>query len=209
MDAETDNYIIATFALWAGDFKFCETLLKKIAPVKQYRKIPDSVEGPEQFIKYIAALRQRQLSQKKGEFEKLISHYRSKDIDLVSSSTVIETNHLRGVIWRLDDRHFRLLAYLQDLSWENGLFEKSIQLLIKVREKKISGLFIDTRHKPPTDSHYIRSWGLLGNPFITVHQSEIGLIEATAIWIEEELPKDFNHIQEKLEAVLKYLDEEN
>jgi len=58
MAAETDPFIIATYALWAGDFAYAEDLLREFSPPHRTPRVDaESVEGPETIIKAVGALR--------------------------------------------------------------------------------------------------------------------------------------------------------
>ena len=75
MAAETDSYIIASSALWAGDFEYFEKLLRAYSNPSDVEPIDQGAEVPEDFIRATGALRLRQLWQKRGEFKKLAREY--------------------------------------------------------------------------------------------------------------------------------------
>ena len=119
MGVDTDNFIVATFALWAGDFKYAETLLSRYSNAPALNGL---VESPDDLIRRTGALRLRQLRQKKGEF-KLLAAENGVRNPVQANPTVLETKHLRGAVWRIDAREFDLRAYLKDLSWEEHLLD--------------------------------------------------------------------------------------
>src|SRR6185295_2430040 len=117
MSVDTDNFIVATFALWAGDFEYAETLLSRYSNAAPLNGI---VESPDELIRRTGALRLRQLRQKKGEFKLLAAEYGLRN-PVAANPTILVTNHLRGALWRMDARELDLRAYLTDLSWEENL----------------------------------------------------------------------------------------
>ena len=123
MPAETDKFIIASFALWAGDFEYCEKLLRAYSNPSDVAPIEDGAEIPEDFIRATGALRLRQLWQKRGEFKKLTKEYGNQGVEITDKPTILETKHLRATLWRTGAREFMMQGYLKELSWQEGLFE--------------------------------------------------------------------------------------
>src|SRR6266478_2226201 len=108
MAVETDGFVIATFALWAGDFSYCEQLLREFSPPHDTPPIDDTAQSPEDFIRATGALRLRQLWQKRGEFKQFAAEFYDAGYQIADNPTVLETKHLRATVWRTAEREFLL-----------------------------------------------------------------------------------------------------
>src|SRR5215510_6748589 len=106
MAADTDKFIVAMFALWAGDFSYCDKLLREFSPPRRSPRNETEAHSPEDFIRISGALRLRQLWQKRGEFKKLASHYNRAGFEVTDEPNVLETKHLRATVWRVSEREF-------------------------------------------------------------------------------------------------------
>lgn len=203
----TDLYVIATFALWAGDVEYGQDLLRKLAPLREYGKLPEKVESSEELILYIAALRHRQLIQRKREYNNVVDNYRMQGFNLSAELLTVETRHLRGIIWRLGSREFQMYAYLTDLSWEPNLFRKAKRLISAFGEEKLPsyvGSESEIHAKSFTGSG--GSWIVTGNPFLQIHVSDLGLIEALGLWVKKKPPQDVDQIKKAFSSILHKLD---
>lgn len=212
MTAETDKFIVATFALWAGDFAFFERLLKEFSPPWNLRSPEGGVESPEDVIRATGALRLRQLWQKKGEFQKLIVEYRPQGIQIVEQPLTLQTRHLRATVWRTGEREFSMQAYLRDLAWEEELFARARREASRNRPPQ--------RRFPPGLSEAVGpaperlpgkalgdSWTVAGNPFLQIELTDLGLLDVSALWTELELPESGESITRPLFELLRVLDE--
>jgi len=209
MAAETDNFIIATFALWAGDFSYCEQLLREFSLSHDAPSLDQSVERPEDFLRATGVLRLRQLWQKRGEFRKLSLDYTGTDIEITDKPIILETTHLRATLWRTGEREFLLQGYLKDLSWQSGLFERAHVHLSGVAEKKDSILPADSAGTQAEGRPYMplgAAWIVEGNPFIQVELSDLGLLEASGIWTGSHLPESAELITGAFHTLLSTLD---
>src|SRR6266849_6341263 len=121
MPAETDKFVIATFALWAGDFAYAEGLLRETALPRLRSAAYERAESPEDIVRTTAAIRLRQLRRRRGEFRQLATD----DPRLVDQPLLIEGRHMRGTVWRVSARNFEMRAYLTDLLWERELFDRA------------------------------------------------------------------------------------
>lgn len=240
MVADTDKFIIATFALWAGDFLFFEKLLSTFSPPHRTVASERDMEEPEDFIRTTGALRLRQLWQKRSEFRKLAAEYSSERVQVTDTPMILETEHLRATLWRTGEREFIMQGYLKDLGWQDHLFTcareqaaKSIEPIPETpqeelklpRRKPKSSAQQTTSDIDPDDMsdedykelfHSIErppilplgaSWTQIGNPFIQVELTDLGLLEATGLWTEGRLPKKADSIVEPFMKVLRNLDE--
>jgi len=211
MAVETDEFVIATFALWAGDFSYCEKLLTKFSPPHNTPQIGDQAQSPEDFICATGALRLRQLWQKRGEFKQFAAEFYEEGYQIVDNPTVLETKHLRATVWRNGEREFLLQGYLKDLAWQDSLFELA---------RKEAGQ--TEKPRPPTAPQQPdlfereagaapvktlgASWIIAGNPFIQVELTDLGMIEATGLWLEPRLPDSAQPITAPFLRLLETLD---
>ena len=204
MAAETDAFVIATFALWAGDTQHADELFAQFAPL-QPRPLATltSIDSPIQVIAATAALRRRQLAAKTREFKRIVSKRSDELGGLTDAPAVIQTKHLRATIWRRSPRQFLMKGYLTDLDWESRLFtlaRKAAQTAV-ARKK-------GAKPTPSRESHegVGASWAVEGVLFIEIDVTELGQIEANAIWTRREFPPDASQIKAPFEALLQSLD---
>jgi hypothetical protein len=220
MTAETDKFVVASFALWAGDFEYFEELLRGYSNPSDVKSIEGGAESPEDFIRATGALRLRQLRQKRGEFKKLTREYGRQGAKLTDKPTVMETKHLRATLWRTGAREFLLQGYLTELSWQDGLFSRARHLAAAnehLKSKNVSPTSdaveeLDVFESTATRKSFTGSgtaWVVAENPFIQVELTDLGLIEATGIWIERELPDAAASITQPFLRLLQGLDDSN
>ena len=208
MVAETDKFIIATFALWAGDFAYCEKLLREYSPPYEAGSIDEGVRAPEDFIRATGALRLRQLWQKRGEFKKLAAEYEHQGVELTDRPIILETKHLRATVWRSGEREFFMQGYLKELTWQESLFtrasrEASTGKTPKARTDSQKFELFGSEAVKPLGS----AWVVTGNPFLQVELTDMGLIEASGLWTEPLLPESAEAITDTFLRLLKVLDE--
>jgi hypothetical protein len=207
MAAETDQFVIATFALWAGDFAYFERLVNEFSPPHHTPQIGDDVETPTDFIRATGARRLRQLWQKRGEFKRL-----TENLEITDRAEVIESEHLRGTIWRIEEREFLMQAYLKDLSWAESLFNLArlnARSPDSQKEIRSPNLHPELEWKTADDEAYHSpgsSWIVIGNPFIRVQLTEMGLVDARALWVERLLPMQAAEVIRPFSNVLASLD---
>jgi len=210
MAAKTDKFIIATFALWAGDFEYFEKLLREFSKPFNIPQIADAVETAEDVIRDTGARRLRQFRQKKGEFRKLVLEFAERGVEITDRPMVVEVTHMRGTIWRIGEREFVMQAYLKDLSWENDLFSRAAANAeskgnrddVAPKASDLSG------QSTEGDGYHSKgcAWVVFGNPFIQVHLTDLGLLEARGMWVERTLPEDAESITNAFVRVLGSLD---
>ena len=211
MPAETDKFVIATFALWAGDFAYVEKLLREFSPPHETSLIDEAAETPEDFIRATGALRLRQLWQKRGEFKKLTAEYLGQGVEITDTPSILETKHLRATLWRTGEREFLMQGYLKELGWQNGLFE--------LARREASGHEVSKTSLPSQSPYLLEpgaegeplkplgvAWTVTQNPFVQVELTDLGLLEATALWIEPRLPENAAAIKGPLLKLLEGLD---
>ena|SRR5579883_86574 len=213
MAAETDQFIIATFALWAGDFSYVQQLLERYSPPHDTPRIADSASKPEDIIRATGALRLRQLWQKRGEFKKLVEQ--DTDVQLTDEPIILETKHIRATLWRSAEREFFLQGYLKDLSWQGKLFELAHRQALNKDSPKVPvfDAVTDLFEREDEQLAFVTfmptgcSWVIAGNPFIQVELTDLGLLEAAGLWTEARLPRDAQAINNAFSKLLQSLDE--
>jgi hypothetical protein len=205
MSVDTDRFITAMFALWAGDFEYAETLLSDYT---NERPLNGAVESPEELIRRTGLLRLRQLRQKKGEFKLLAAEHDLRD-QVQATPDVLETTHIRGALWRLGPREFNLLAYLTDLQWQEQMlgFAREQAELYEHYEPATSG-----RRQRPLQRE-LRSmassgvaWTVTGSVLMQAHISDLCLLEVNGIWTLGGLPNTNEEIRGPFLKLLHALD---
>ncbi len=202
--SSTDAYIVARLALWAGDFDYAQNLLRDFAPLSKHGAMPDTVHNTEELIVYAAALRHRQLARRKGEFTQLAETISVPDGSLTPQPLVIATRHLRAAVWRVGARQFQMRAYMSDLTWEAELFRLSRAQVRELPEPSPPPRSAQPRHFVPLGTAWLRP----GNPFVQIAISDLGLIQADALWTEAGAPVEFRPFHEAFKAVLESLENE-
>ena len=207
MAAKTDDFIVASFALWAGDFSFFEKVMKDFSPPWETSSIERGVDSPADVIRYVGALRLRQYWQKKGEFKKLAAEYEEQGLHIDETPYVLEVQHLRAAVWRISEREFAMYAYLSDLTWEKQLFERAQKEARNNEPVKNNVLQLPAGfHRHESVKGLGVGWAVIGNPFLQVELTDLGLIEVSAIWTEQRLPENAEAVTGPLLKVLRSLD---
>jgi hypothetical protein len=206
MSVDTDNFIVATFALWAGDFEYAETLLKRYSNAPA---LNGAVESADDLIRRTGALRLRQLRQKKREFKLLAAEHGLRN-PVQAKPTVLVTNHLRGALWRLGAREFELRAYLIDLTWEESLLrlahneadqhERSLESV----EQRDSSLGFGDNQAPRTTRGV--AWTVTGSLLLRAQLSDMCLLEVNGLWTEAKLTNTDEEIKGPFLKLLHALD---
>lgn len=217
MAAETDKFIIASFALWAGDFEYFERLVRESCHNGDVTPIERGATTPEDFIRATAALRLRQFWQKRGEFKRLTADYDGSGIKITDKPTVLETKHMRATLWRIGAREFLMQGYLTDVTWQGELFALARRLAGNPKSPKRKGIaprsdmpetvdMYDTEPREESFDGLGAAWVVAENPFIQVELTDMGLVEATGIWTREELPDADSAITQPFQRLLQKLD---
>lgn len=215
MAAETDKFVIATCALWAGDFAYFEELLQEFSPPHVTPPIDDGAKVPVDFIRATGALRLRQFWQKRGEFKKLAAELSRQGIDLTDKPAILETKHLRATVWRVGEREFQFQGYLTDLAWQEALFMNAHREAARTGPLKAplapplpaqSDLF-----KQGTEDDMWKSpgigWVIPADLFIQVELTDLGLIEGMGLWVKPSLPREAEEVAAPFQRLLNALDE--
>lgn len=208
MAAESDAFVIATYALWAGDLCYAAQLLEQYSPPHRTAPITrEGIESPEAIIKATGALRLRQLRQKRGEFDWIARDQPQTDIKLTDTPTILTTKYLRACLWRRDEREFVMRGYLTDLRWERKLL--SLAQTAASRERL-------ARPDVGQNEQYLQSveaglplggsWAVEGKLFIRVNVNDLAQIKAIGLWPHISLPAQASDVTRSFSAILDYLD---
>lgn len=209
MAAETDTFVVASAALWAGDFYHFETLMRKFVSQRGPRSSREEMTDPEAIIITTGEIRLRQLWQKRGEFRKL-ANSQSRDGDILTDKPIIlETVHLRATLWRTGAREFLMQGFLTDLGFGNRFFENA-RMVAKVAGGSATPSKLGNWESPEVRGEVKMplgaSWYVPGDLSIQVELTDMGLLEAAGMWTERNLPDDARLISGKFENVMLSLD---
>jgi len=215
MAAETDKFVIANYALWAGDFEYFEELLRAFSPPHETPPVDGRAEDPVDFIRATGALRLRQFWQKRGEFRMLAGELAGQGMDLTDKPTVLETKHLRSTIWRIGEREFHFQGYLTDLAWQENFFENAHREAAKAGPPKKNIvppqpaqndlIELEDSEREPIRSLGVR-WEIPADLFIQVELSDLGLLEGIGFWVKPGLPPHVEAITAPVMRLLTVLD---
>jgi hypothetical protein len=214
MAADHDPFLIASFALWAGDFRYFETLMRKFASPRQTLSLLEGIDSPEDIMRAVGTLRLRQLLQRRSEFNRLLAQpLRDFRRELSDDPLTIESAHLRAAVWRTDSREFVMQAYLTDLDWQDRLFANAQALAAasSVSERREQRDELEETVAPAASNLPIYQplggrWVVTGNPFIRVALTDLGLLEANALWTGATIPEHADSLRKPFAAVLASLE---
>jgi hypothetical protein len=108
MAVTTNDWIIASFALWAGDWCYLEKFIKKESQKSDSKGIDDLV----------SRMNKNQIKRFKRNFQQF-----NKEKGL-KKYPVIETDYIRSTIWHVSDFEYCMRGYLTDLTSENEFFRR-------------------------------------------------------------------------------------
>lgn len=108
---------------------------------------------------------------------------------------VLETRHLRATIRRVGLREFELLGYPTDLDW-------AVEVIRGAASRS------EVRDSPAGEHGELMggSWVVPGEAFLRVSVSELGLLEAHAVWTDEQPPEHFEPFRTAFWDLLASLD---
>jgi hypothetical protein len=206
MAAETDAFIVATYALWAGDIAYAERLLREYSPPSRTHALDsERFESPEDVVRAVGALRLRQIWQKRGEFERIVNRQFEQIGELTAEPQIAETKHLRATLWRRGERQFQLQGYLTQLEWEPRLLELAQEAASRsqsARPERSRSLLPQADAKRPLGA----SWSIEGTLFIEVEVNDLGQIEANGLWTRLDLPESAEAVVTPFSNLLNDLD---
>lgn len=109
MNAESHDLIVASFALWAGDWCYLDRLIEE-------NLLKNESEKREGFDDLFSCLKKSQLTRYKKKRDIFI-----KEKGL-TKFPILETDHIRSTIWHVSEFEYCMKGYLKDLSWEKVFF---------------------------------------------------------------------------------------
>ncbi|MDQ3816855.1 MAG: hypothetical protein M3247_06735, partial [Thermoproteota archaeon] len=199
-----DAFTTAKHAEWAGDVEYCRKQLFLL------RELTDEVLNVKGWHP-LALLRDA------GETlgRSLIGR------EPAPSELVIETDHLRGVVWQTERREFELLAYLTNSAWEDLLYRNAqraakarnvlqIEPEEEIQEELLShqrSLLDEGEHAPEIDEGSSISWeenveGLL----CVVTVADLCLIQIKGIWIDDNPPQSSREVVRRFREILERIE---
>jgi hypothetical protein len=222
MAADTEYCILASFAMWAGDFSRAKEFLVGLEDVQNFlsnmRHRPRfrfTPESPESYIYAAGAMRIRQMEKRHDRFLRKLRVARRLNPNLHTEPLFIASPKelLRASIWQFGRREFRLMAYPTDLKWGDELF---------VRTAAIRSSAVISRKLPPTLEKHAdipiererenMTWGepvrieLTGDMLVEAEVSEMALITARGTWTKKELAMDKTEIVQPFQSLLNLLE---
>src|SRR6266567_4282797 len=168
MSAKSDRFIVATYALWAGDFVFAEQLLEDSGA--SVGTGGDDIA--EELMARMARRHLRQLRRRRAEFRTLAEEYSTRRVgrSLSGEPLVLETPHMRATVWREGVRTFRMQSYLRDLTWESALFQN----VRREKQKSDSVSSMSIREARPW---FGTGWIEVGSPLLEIEVTDLGQVE--------------------------------
>lgn len=195
-------FTLAKRAAWAGDVEYCHERLTELKELIPRRVARDRWEP-------LALIRQAG--------KRIEAHLEGKAAP--PRELMIETAHLRGVVWQVDRREFELLAYLIDYSWEKALGRHAKKAaaaehvtilgpeeeddIPDKRELKQLNFFPQEEHAPAVDEGMGLSWeedaaGL--QCVVTV--GDLGLIKIRGLWVGRDMPQNAEEVVSRFRGIL-------
>jgi hypothetical protein len=110
MSAESHDLIVASFALWAGDWAYLNTLIKRGSLDKNNKN------SRHDFDDFILRTNENQFNRYKKKRSLFL-----KDKGL-TKYLILETDHIRSTIWYVSNFEYCMKGYLKDLTWEKDFF---------------------------------------------------------------------------------------
>ncbi|HEX8916269.1 MAG TPA: hypothetical protein VF796_28220 [Humisphaera sp.] len=207
--AETDAYIVARFAEWAGDLAYSRTLYAKVGRGEQYRLFPEKFDGPTDVIGFVSSLRAARLGEPTFEQSRALASKVFAVEREDEKSTVVEplplrpTANLRAVVHRVGVRDFEMRAYLSNPDYERRLFAMATKLGARQTASADQG------EATATKGAYVSpggEWVIEGVLFQQVAVSDFGLIKSDGRWTKEEPPRDAGEVLAPFQKLLDALD---
>jgi hypothetical protein len=220
-----DAFIVAQHAQWAGDFDHARALFVTVSnagsaaprrpPALPSRlpagnPAPQGIGDADQLLRAAAGHWYNGLASKIRDFQGIRALYPAPDnaVDFRPHILSAEFRHLRGTVWRMSPREFLMRAYLTSPA-RSETFQDLARKEARERRRETSGMdpvFPFDEGDGPRIETGGWNWLLPGNPFITVTVSDLGLIEANALWTEREPPSEFRPVEDAFVELLRPLD---
>jgi hypothetical protein len=179
MTAQSHDLIVASFALWAGDWCYLDRLIKE-------NLLKTEREKSVGFDDLFSRLKKSQLNRYKKKRDLFI-----KEKGL-TKFPILETDHIRSTIWYVSDFEYSLKGYLKDLTWEKDFFNN-------VHPTTILELPPEKTMKMP---RFSTVWRTGKNNNCVTRIDDMGLIESTFYICNFDLEKRQKCAEEHFKDVL-------
>jgi hypothetical protein len=201
-----DAFTIARRAAWAGDVGYCRERLEDLHRLTRRKTVAADEWDPEALLVRAG--------------NKLRTRIKGRESP--PKELVLESSHLRGVVWQTDSREFELLAFLTDNNWEEQLHrharvaaEHPGAQLLRVEDGETGAgqdgrqkeLFPPGERAEPVDEGTGLAWeedarGLL----CTVVVSELGLIKVRGVWLLKAMPQHSAEVVSRFKGILSRIE---
>jgi hypothetical protein len=206
--ADTNAYIVARFAEWAGDLSYSRDLYAKVGRGEQYRLFREKFDRPTDVIGFVASLRAARLGEPIGERQTLAAKAFALEMaDEITAHVdplpLRATQNLRAVVHRVGQRDFEMRAYPSNLDYESRLYEMA-------QKFGTGSATSDGKRKADQERKSYKSpggeWVIEGVLFQQVTVSDFGLIKSDGRWTKEDLPRNAEEILAPFQRLLYTLD---
>lgn len=214
-------YAIARLALWAGDLKYADALLKAILRDKPRLRRGEKNDFDADPIAFAARRLRSQISRRRSEYHRLLKASGLPEDELSENPTTIDSSQLniRGVLWPRDDDQFTMLAFLTSANDEvqRGFFARAIRFgggseSVEKSAATVAGYDVDVVEQDSQSKLESRpvafspSWKRTeGNLFLRIVVGDYATIEVNGVWTGNEQPGESDIVPE-LQKVLNSLD---
>ena len=132
MNVRSERLILASFAIWAGDYLFFQSLFEEKS--NDDPQIDTKKSLPNVFKKV-----------EKENFEWVKKARKLLSNDSLKKFPVLETKNIRATIWKITDFEYCMRAYLKNFDGEDEFFRRVYQIRLKMKndhnlKKKFGGL---------------------------------------------------------------------
>jgi len=182
MTVISERLILASFASWAEDYEFLESIFKNRSDEKLKRNERDPPVSLFQSIE-------------KENFERFKEKQRLlMDESSITQYSVIQTEHIRATIWKITEFKYNMRGYLTDLGWGEIFFDKVARMLSHNRA------LINADHKYGGS----QAFGRRNNCIVKI--DEMGLIEGTFYVCERNPRRKRQKVIQAFKRVLRNFD---
>jgi hypothetical protein len=167
-----EEYVIARFAEWAGDFDYALTLFESVSRGKNIQDNRKSGMLPSEIFSLAASRKYRQIWRRQTKRED------KKDL-LLGRPEIIVTPHMRAVLWMFEEDEIEMRAFLTDLSWESKLFTNAQEL---AGIKSVLSVNSEEKEEIPVLAGMGVRWSLQGKAITHVTLDDLGLLQSRTVW---------------------------
>lgn len=188
MTVLSEDFVIMSFALWAGDYSYLDSLAMKILIDKdktgRMEKTPESIIysiGDENLEQYL--IKKKKFIREKNAF----------------NEDFLETKNLRARIWQISDFEYCMRGYLKNLDEQKKIFAQ-----IKSNHLDQSK---NENQEPSKIDEFGGSWSFKRKENCIVRINEMGLIEVSFFICEPDEAERISKVKYYLSSVLESLDD--